>query len=68
MSPRTKLSDHELNQIGYMVKNEATQYNLKKYAQILKYNGKIHNANEQLIILKKLYNQEENLDDLDILQ
>lgn len=68
MNPKTKLSDDELNEIGHMVKNEATQYNLKKYAQILKYNGKINDAKEQIFVLKKLYNQNESLDDLDILE
>lgn len=65
VNPKTKLSDDELNQINEIVKNKATQYNLKKYAQILLYNGKNNEAQQQLLILDKLYGQKESLDTID---
>lgn len=66
MSTKTKLSDDELKRIDEMVKNKATQYNLKKYAQVLLFNGKKDEAKKQIVILEKLYNQKEDLDSINL--
>lgn len=55
LNPETILSNDELNKIGKMVKNKASPYNLNKYAKLLAYNKKTTEVEEQLFILKKLY-------------
>lgn len=40
LNPHVTLSEAELVQWGNFVKNKATPYNLRKYAQLLAYNGK----------------------------
>jgi hypothetical protein len=44
-----------------MVKNKATPYNLKKYAQLLVYNHKLDEAEQQLFVLQQLYKQKISL-------
>jgi hypothetical protein len=50
-----------LIQLGEMVKNKATPYNLKKYAQLLAYNHKLVEAEQQLFVLQQLYKQKISL-------
>ena len=47
-----------------MVKNKATPYNLKKYAQLLVYNQKMAEAEQQLFILQQLYGEKMGLADI----
>ncbi|WP_280179650.1 PglL family O-oligosaccharyltransferase, partial [Acinetobacter nosocomialis] len=58
LNPHVTLSEAELVQWGNFVKNKATPYNLRKYAQLLAYNGKIDQAEQQIFILQHLYGQQ----------
>ncbi|EYD60416.1 PglL family O-oligosaccharyltransferase [Acinetobacter baumannii] len=58
MKPETTLSDADLAVWGNFVKNKATPYNLRKYAQLLAYNGKVEQAEQQIFILQHLYRQQ----------
>ena len=64
MSPTTQLSDEKLAQLGQMVKNRASPYNLHKYAQILLANGKAHEAQQYLYYLNMLHHEQYTLQDL----
>ncbi|QHH93878.1 O-antigen ligase family protein [Acinetobacter gyllenbergii] len=57
LKPQTQMSESDLKQIDVLVKNKATPYNLKKYAQLLAYNHKFEEAEQQLFILQQLYKQ-----------
>ncbi|EOR10168.1 PglL family O-oligosaccharyltransferase [Acinetobacter genomosp. 15BJ] len=57
LKPKTRMSESDLKQIDALVKNKATPYNLKKYAQLLAYNHKFEEAEQQLFILQQLYGQ-----------
>ncbi len=61
LKPQTKMSETELSLLGEMVKNKATPYNLKKYAQLLAYNQKLEEAEQQLVVLRQLYKQKVSL-------
>ncbi|NIE96573.1 O-antigen ligase family protein [Acinetobacter sp. Tr-809] len=61
LNPKTIMSEADLTQLGEMVKNKATPYNLKKYAQLLVYNKKIIEAERQLVVLNQLYKQKLSL-------
>lgn len=61
LKPQTLMSDSDLRAIGEMVKNKATPYNLKKYAQLLVYNHKLDEAEQQLFVLQQLYKQKISL-------
>ncbi len=61
LKPQTLMSDSDLSVIGEMVENKATPYNLKKYAQLLVYNHKLDEAEQQLFILQQLYKQKISL-------
>ncbi|ENU93124.1 hypothetical protein F971_01164 [Acinetobacter vivianii] len=61
LKPQTMLSDADLKHIDDMVKNKATPYNLKKYAQLLAYNHKFTEAEQQLFLLQNLYQQKLSL-------
>ncbi|USA46845.1 Wzy polymerase domain-containing protein [Acinetobacter sp. C26M] len=61
LNPKTIMSEADLTQLGEMVKNKATPYNLKKYAQLLVYNKKITEAERQLVVLNQLYKQKLSL-------
>lgn len=61
LKPQTAMSDSDLLQLGEMVKNKATPYNLKKYAQLLAYNHKLVEAEQQLFVLQQLYKQKISL-------
>ncbi|HCW4112920.1 TPA: O-antigen ligase C-terminal domain-containing protein [Acinetobacter baumannii] len=64
MKPKTTLSDADLAVWGNFVKNKATPYNLRKYAQLLAYNGKVEQAEQQVFILQHLYRQQITLAEL----
>ena len=61
LKPQTLMSDSDLSVIGEMVENKATPYNLKKYAQLLVYNHKFDEAEQQLFVLQQLYKQKISL-------
>lgn len=61
LNPNVTLSEAELVQWGNFVKNKATPYNLRKYAQLLAYNGKVDQAEQQIFILQHLYGQHTTL-------
>ncbi|MDH2468401.1 Wzy polymerase domain-containing protein [Acinetobacter baumannii] len=64
IKPETTLSDADLAVWGNFVKNKATPYNLRKYAQLLAYNGKVEQAEQQIFILQHLYRQQITLAEL----
>lgn len=64
LNPKTKMTEVDLKQLGEMVKNKATPYNLKKYAQLLVYNQKVKDAEQQLVVLNQLYKQKLSLDEI----
>ncbi|ENV81061.1 MULTISPECIES: PglL family O-oligosaccharyltransferase [Acinetobacter] len=64
MNPTTQLSEDELTQLGQMVKNRASPYNLHKYAQLLLANGKAHEAGQYLYYLNMLHHESYTLQDL----
>ncbi|MDH0029843.1 MULTISPECIES: O-antigen ligase family protein [unclassified Acinetobacter] len=64
LKPTVSMSDQDLMQWGDMVKNKATPYNLKKYAQLLVYNQKMAEAEQQLFILQQLYGENIGLADI----
>ncbi|MGA6137316.1 Wzy polymerase domain-containing protein [Acinetobacter dispersus] len=61
LKPLVEMSDNDLRLLGEMVKNKATPYNLKKYAQLLVYNQKLTEAEQQLVVLRQLYKQKVSL-------
>ena len=64
LKPTVSMSNQDLIQWGDMVKNKATPYNLKKYAQLLVYNQKMAEAEQQLFILQQLYGEQMSLADI----
>ncbi|KYQ84578.1 hypothetical protein AWW72_07975 [Acinetobacter sp. NRRL B-65365] len=64
LKPQVEMSEADLRLLGEMVKNKATPYNLKKYAQLLAYNQKLDEAEQQLIVLRQLYKQKVSLADI----
>lgn len=55
LNPENKFSDFEIDEIQIYVWNNASQYNLYKYAQILAFNDKKEEALNQLWIISKLH-------------
>lgn len=64
LNPRTTLSENDLVEWENLVKNKATPYNLRKYAKLLAYNGKVEHAQQQIFILQHLYRQKITLSEL----
>lgn len=64
LKPTVSMSNQDLIRWGDMVKNKATPYNLKKYAQLLVYNQKTAEAEQQLFILQQLYGENIGLADI----
>lgn len=64
LKPQVEMSEANLILLGEMVKNKATPYNLKKYAQLLAYNQKLEEAEQQLVVLRQLYKQKVSLADI----
>ena len=64
LNPTTQLSNKELSELGEMVKNRASPYNLHKYAQLLLANDQPQQAQQYLFYLNKLYTKHYTLQDL----
>lgn len=64
LNPETELPGAELVEWENFVKNKPTPYNLRKYAKLLAYNGKVEQAQQQIFILQRLYKQKITLPEL----
>lgn len=64
LDPKTRFSEAQLSEFAEMVKNKATPYNLKKFAQVLVYNQKNEEAEKYLYILNRLYKKDVSLADI----
>ena len=64
LNPNIVLNEVDLIRWENFVKNKPTPYNLRKYAKLLAYNGKVEQAEQQILILKHLYKQKITLPDL----
>lgn len=64
LNPKTKLPGADLVEWENFVKNKPTPYNLRKYAKLLAYNGKVEQAQQQIFILQHLYKQKITLPEL----
>lgn len=64
LNPHRKMTDTEINHVGEMVANLASNYDLYKYAQLLAFNGKRVEAEHQLWILKQLHGQDRQYQEL----
>jgi len=64
LNPETELPRADLVEWENFVKNKPTPYNLRKYAKLLAYNGKVEQAQQQIFILQNLYKQKITLPEL----
>lgn len=64
LNPLSHVSDEELARIKPMVQNNASLYDLTRYAQLLAYNGKIKEAEQQLWIIQNLYKKSLTIESL----
>ncbi|MGQ4638296.1 Wzy polymerase domain-containing protein [Acinetobacter junii] len=64
LDPKTMFSEAQLSEFAEMVKNKATPYNLKKFAQVLVYNQKNEEAEKYLYVLNRLYKKDVSLADI----
>jgi len=64
LNPQNVLSEADLVEWGNFIKNKPTPYNLRKYAKLLAYNGKVEQAQQQIFILQHLYRQKITLPEL----
>ncbi|PPC05520.1 Wzy polymerase domain-containing protein [Acinetobacter pittii] len=64
LNPQNVLSEADLVEWGNFIKNKPTPYNLRKYAKLLAYNGKVEQAQQQIFILQHLYRQKITLSEL----
>lgn len=64
LDPKTRFSEAQLSEFAEMVKNKATPYNLKKFAQVLVYNQQNKEAEKYLYILNRLYKKNVSLADI----
>jgi len=64
LNPQIVLSEADLVEWENFVKNKPTPYNLRKYAKLLAYNGKVEQAQQQIFILQNLYKQKITLPEL----
>lgn len=64
LDPKTRFSEAQLSEFAEMVKNKATPYNLKKFAQVLFYNQQNKEAEKYLYILNRLYKKDVSLADI----
>ncbi|MNY90523.1 Wzy polymerase domain-containing protein [Acinetobacter calcoaceticus] len=64
LNPETKLFGVDLVEWESFVRNKPTPYNLRKYAKLLAYNGKVEQAQQQIFILQRLYKQKITLPEL----
>ena len=64
LNPKTSMSDDDLEQWSEMVKNKATPYNLKKYAQLLVFNHKTSEARQYVLVLNQLHRKQVSVDEM----
>ncbi|MEK5762023.1 PglL family O-oligosaccharyltransferase [Acinetobacter junii] len=64
LDPKTRFSEAQLSEFAEMVKNKATPYNLKKFAQVLVHNQQNNEAEKYLYILNRLYKKNVSLADI----
>lgn len=64
LDPKTRFSEAQLSEFAEMVKNKATPYNLKKFAQVLVYNQQNKEAEKYLYVLNRLYKKDVSLADI----
>lgn len=64
LNPYTQMSETELVQLGRMVSNTASRYDVFKYAQVLAFNDKKAEAEHQLWILQVLHGQTRSYSEL----
>jgi len=64
LNSETALPEADLVHWENFVKNKPTPYNLRKYAKLLAYNGKVEQAEQQIFILQHLYKQKITLTEL----
>lgn len=64
LDPKTRFSEAQLSEFAEMVKNKATPYNLKKFAQVLVYNHKNKEAEKYLYVLNRLYKKDVSLTEI----
>ncbi|MBF4454678.1 O-antigen ligase C-terminal domain-containing protein [Acinetobacter sp. SK-43] len=64
LDPKTRFSEAQLSEFAEMVKNKATPYNLKKFAQVLVYNQKNEEAEKYLYVLNRLYKKDMSLTEI----
>lgn len=64
LDPKTRFSEAQLSEFAEMVKNKATPYNLKKFAQVLVYNQKNKEAEKYLYVLNRLYKKDVSLTEI----
>jgi len=64
LNPQIVLSEADLFHWENFVKNKPTPYNLRKYAKLLAFNGKVEQAQQQIFILQHLYKQKITLPEL----
>lgn len=64
LNSETALPEADLVHWENFVKNKPTPYNLRKYAKLLAYNGKVEQAEQQIFILQHLYKQKITLPEL----
>ncbi|HAV56443.1 MAG TPA: hypothetical protein DCX45_02675, partial [Acinetobacter junii] len=64
LDPKIRFSEAQLSEFAEMVKNKATPYNLKKFAQVLVYNQQNKEAEKYLYILNRLYKKDVSLADI----
>ncbi|WP_218660551.1 PglL family O-oligosaccharyltransferase [Acinetobacter pittii] len=64
LNPQNVLSEGDLIEWANFIKNKPTPYNLRKYAKLLAYNGKVEQAQQQIFILQHLYRQKITLSEL----
>lgn len=64
LDPKTRFSEAQLSEFAEMVKNKATPYNLKKFAQVLVHNQQNKEAEKYLYILNRLYKKNVSLADI----
>lgn len=64
LDPKTRFSEAQLSEFAEMVKNKATPYNLKKFAQVLVHNQQNKEAEKYLYILNRFYKKNVSLADI----
>lgn len=64
LEPYSQMSDEQLAHFSRLVAYSASSYDIRKYATLLAYNGKIQEAEQQLWLLRELHRREFTVSDL----